>query len=314
MQCNGIIKLKIKIILGGILYLIFPKKIFDEKLVVFVFHEVSDGPSVFLKSNGLAISVQDFEKQIIWIKKNFNLIDPVSLLGSDTLPKRPALITFDDGYQGVFEYGLPLLELHNIPSVHFLNMEPIINKGFLLSALANYLENNSENFSNFAKENKINKPYHLTLSPSILNDYYKDHNEIDIKIILNYQGEMVKYSTLKKWEDKKLVFYANHLYQHWNARALTQNELQSQYNLNKDLLVCFKNFINFFSFTNGKPDTCFNKDDYKLIENLGAKKIFTTSNGINKNYKNILLGRVILPHNSSNKWVLWFSVFWSFLK
>jgi peptidoglycan/xylan/chitin deacetylase (PgdA/CDA1 family) len=314
MQCRKAIKLKIKIILGGVFYFLAPKKFFDTKLVVFVFHEICDDPSLFLKSNGLAISIKDFENQIRWIKNNFNLIDPKILLSSKTLPKKSALITFDDGYRGVFEHGLPLLDSFNIPSVHFLNMGPIIEKGFLLSALANYLQNYSKYFKNFAEDNKISKPYHLTISPTILEKYNKNFDQVDTNAILNYQGKMVEYSTLKKWENNKLVFYGNHLYQHWNARALTKAELRAQYVMNQEILIDFNNYIEFFSFTNGKPKTCFNQDDFKFIENLGAKKIFSTSNGVNNKSKDTMLGRVILPNSGANKWEMWFSIFWSFLK
>ena len=152
MQFSKSIKIRIKTILGRIFYLVFQKKFFDTKLVVFVYHEVNDNPSLFLKSNGLAISVKDFQDQIKWIQVNFNLINPEILLSSEPLPRRAALITFDDGYRGVFENGLPILKLANIPSIHFLNMEPILNRGYLLSAFAHYLQNYSKNFKSFYQQ------------------------------------------------------------------------------------------------------------------------------------------------------------------
>jgi peptidoglycan/xylan/chitin deacetylase (PgdA/CDA1 family) len=59
--------------------------------------------------------------------------DPISLddlraarAGTRSLPSRPVLVTFDDGYRGVLEHALPSLERHKIPATVFACAGPIL--------------------------------------------------------------------------------------------------------------------------------------------------------------------------------------------
>ena len=91
------------------------------KITIFVFHEICDYPSDFIKQNNLNLTINQFERIIQLIEKNFNLISPKDI-GSLTKPHNSAVITFDDGYLGVFKNALPYLEKKKISSLHFLNM------------------------------------------------------------------------------------------------------------------------------------------------------------------------------------------------
>ena len=48
------------------------------------------------------------------------------LEGNRRLPPRPVIVTFDDGYRSVLEYGLPSLERHGIPAAVFVSIEPVL--------------------------------------------------------------------------------------------------------------------------------------------------------------------------------------------
>jgi peptidoglycan/xylan/chitin deacetylase (PgdA/CDA1 family) len=45
-----------------------------------------------------------------------------------TLPPRSVLVTFDDGYRGVLEHALPILERHGIPAAVFVSVEPVLDE------------------------------------------------------------------------------------------------------------------------------------------------------------------------------------------
>jgi peptidoglycan/xylan/chitin deacetylase (PgdA/CDA1 family) len=48
------------------------------------------------------------------------------LEGNRALPPRAVIVTFDDGYRSVLEYGLPSLEQHGIPAAVFVCIEPVL--------------------------------------------------------------------------------------------------------------------------------------------------------------------------------------------
>jgi len=48
--------------------------------------------------------------------------------GTRALPARPVLVTFDDGYRGVADHALPILERHGIPAIVFVCAGPVLNR------------------------------------------------------------------------------------------------------------------------------------------------------------------------------------------
>jgi len=64
--------------------------------------------------------------------------DPISLddwraalTGGAALPRRPVLITFDDGYRSVLTIGAPILARHRLPAVVFACSEPMSRRHLL---------------------------------------------------------------------------------------------------------------------------------------------------------------------------------------
>jgi len=67
---------------------------------------------------------EDFEKQLIWLKKNSDIVSEKdvleSLYTSRNLPKRSSMITFDDGYIDNFTSAYHLLRNNNVPAIFFI--------------------------------------------------------------------------------------------------------------------------------------------------------------------------------------------------
>jgi peptidoglycan/xylan/chitin deacetylase (PgdA/CDA1 family) len=268
------------------------------KITIFVFHEISDNPSDYIKQNNLNLTINQFEKIIKLIEKSFNLISPKNM-ESLTNIDNSAVITFDDGYSGVFNNALPYLEKKKIPSLHFLNMYPIIEKKPNIVSTIQYLEKYNAQFQEFIFTENIKKPTYLEVSPKIFKKYnnqFGQLSEVELNKIIDFQGPLVNLKQLEDWDKSKYVYYGNHLFDHWNTITLDNINLEEQYSENFKYLNRYKNFINFFAFTNGQPDTCFNINNFNVIKKIGAELVFAASAGQNNTLNKILVDR--LPINS----------------
>lgn len=88
------------------------------------------------------ITAQAFEKQIIYLKKNFNIIDTASCLdfffNYKRLPPNPVLITVDDGYHDFYTVAFPILRKYEVPATVFLTVDFIDGNIWLWHDLLNY--------------------------------------------------------------------------------------------------------------------------------------------------------------------------------
>ena len=156
-----IIKL-IKNILGFLYFLYFNK--LNKKNIIFLFHDINNTPSNYVKKNKLSISKENFKKIVEHIYKNYNFVDPRGL----NLDKQNkfALITFDDGYKSYIKNAVSILEKKKIPSIVFVNSEVSLKKKLNINAEVDYLSKNL-NFINFMKQNKISYPFTLNIFPHV---------------------------------------------------------------------------------------------------------------------------------------------------
>ena len=264
------------------------------KITIFVFHEISDNPSDYIKQNNLNLTINQFEKIIKLIEKSFNLISPKNM-ESLTNIDNSAVITFDDGYSGVFNNALPYLEKKKIPSLHFLNMYPIIEKKPNIVSTIQYLEKYNAQFQEFIFTENIKKPTYLEVSPKIFKKYnnqFGQLSEIELNKIMDFQGPLVNLKQLEDWDKSKYVYYGNHLFDHWNTITLDNINLEAQYLENFKYLKGYNNFINFFAFTNGQPNTCFDINNLNIIKKTGAELVFAASSGQNNTLNKTLVDRL----------------------
>ena len=85
-----------------------------------MYHRVVD---LDLDPYSLAVSPKNFDKQIRFLKKYFNIIGMEQLresLTKGTLPGRSVVITFDDGYYDNLLKAKPILEKYQAPAIFFV--------------------------------------------------------------------------------------------------------------------------------------------------------------------------------------------------
>ena len=97
----------------------------EDDLVVYMFHNISDkntNPAKYVTN------IDDFEQYVMQLLKDKKAVDINSI---DGVPKSSFVITFDDGYDGIFKYAYPFLKKMNIPFTLFITLDFIDKPGYL---------------------------------------------------------------------------------------------------------------------------------------------------------------------------------------
>jgi peptidoglycan/xylan/chitin deacetylase (PgdA/CDA1 family) len=96
------------------------------RLTVLAYHRVTPRPAPDFPylPDVVSVSPAGFSRHVKWIRRNFTVIGLDDLLGlvrdGLTLPPRPLLFTFDDGYLDNYEHAFPVLRAHGLPAVLFV--------------------------------------------------------------------------------------------------------------------------------------------------------------------------------------------------
>lgn len=297
-----------KIIIKSLNFFIF-KFIVDfiirNNYFIFCYHEVTDEPSEFQKKYDLFVNKKNFEFQINYICKNFNVSNLKKIKGQNFL------ITFDDAYKGSFNHGLKICENNGIKPIFFLNMYSIENEKPLLSSHVLYLKEYSKEFNNFCTKNFIKEPSYLNINPDQFK-IFMENNECDTSSILKYQGSLISVKELEGFLKEDKFFISNHLYEHYNSKSLSENKFYELINMNEKKLSKYKNHFKTFAFTNGQPNTCFDKKHIEILRDLNFELIFSSSNTLYND--NFIFDRIVLTNDDNNKEKVNYKIFISYFK
>lgn len=95
----------------------------DRAVPVLMYHAVARDPAP--ATRGLSVTPAAFAGQLeVIAAEGFTPVDTATLAAAwrlgEPLPRRPVLITFDDGYEGVHRHALPELARHGFPATVFV--------------------------------------------------------------------------------------------------------------------------------------------------------------------------------------------------
>ena len=102
-----------------------------DRLTVLAYHRVADvsDPGLAGFRPNVSVPVEGFAEQLDWIVPRFTVVSLGDVLawldGAASLPHRPLLITFDDGYLDNLEAAAPVLGARGLPAVLFLTTGPL---------------------------------------------------------------------------------------------------------------------------------------------------------------------------------------------
>ena len=83
---------------------------------VLMYHDIKAVPV-----NGLDVSVKEFCAHLDWLKsEGYTTLNLEDLLNSADLPAKSVVITFDDGYRGIYRYAFPELKKRGMKAVFFV--------------------------------------------------------------------------------------------------------------------------------------------------------------------------------------------------
>lgn len=249
-----------------------------QNLFVFLYHDVTDDPSQFSRSANLYVTKAAFATQLRLIADMFEIISPTAI----SVPRsRPgALITFDDGMASYFETAVPIMAELRVPSLIFLNLEPIEDGTPFWSAIVTYLFETDPRFRELAvgaADKLAPREAFLACTPALVDDYLQSCDSSDItERISAFFGRFANRAHLREMERyRELVFFGNHLSNHYNAATLTPDGLRRTYLENARRLAAYPNAVPFFSYPFGQPGSTFNRATHEIIFACGAQLIFS---------------------------------------
>lgn len=88
-----------------------------------MYHQVS--PHVFPTFRKYTVTPSSFARQMGWLASAGYMAISLDMLfdaraGQTTLPAKPVIITFDDGFQGCVDYAIPILLQHHFTAIFYL--------------------------------------------------------------------------------------------------------------------------------------------------------------------------------------------------
>lgn len=148
---------------------------------------------------------------------------------------------------------------------------------------------------------------YLFIQENDVEDYFdKNYTDELSKQIRDYYGEFATEKDLEVSSESN-IFLGNHLFNHYNAANISAEKLAIEYSSNESLLSNYSNYVNFFSYPFGQPQTCYTEATDKLIFGLGATKIFTAFPLPNKSASQKKLHRISMFDSVNNEGAFRFS-------
>jgi peptidoglycan/xylan/chitin deacetylase (PgdA/CDA1 family) len=259
-------------------------------LTVFLFHDVTDTPSNFIIETDMFSRFREFEREITWINQNFEVIGIDDLLIGQ-LPKNAALITFDDSWLGIKLAIERVLVPLKIPSTIFLNIGTVLT-GVDASALGKY-------------KSKSSSPGDIELDQ--VKNIKRSGEKRDFQL---YQGELLTYQEIVSLDSLPEVTFGNHLYKHFRASDLSEEEFKFQVIENDEQLKKFRSFRPVFAFPYGDSKKDFNEKQVDFVHQQGYKIIFKTESARLDSYdRDTILPRIHFSSNDTEDSDFWWATF-----
>jgi len=292
----------------------FFKKIFPigkvfrkDGVIALLYHRIFDCK---IDSQLLCVTPENFEKQMIYLKEDFEILRINELLKNlkeKKVLQRGILITFDDGYADNFYFALPILEKLKIPVTFFIcsenidrdeeswshQLEQIFFSKKKLPEKLNSEFNGKKYIFNTANEKAIKNTYHKL--HEMIRHLNKENRDKILNLLFKWSSliKMTReyYRTLstdelKKMENSELIEIGGHTVNHNLLSTLNENEQRKEIEENKGHLERIINKeILAFSYPYGRKKD-YNRDTIEIVKN-NYQIAFSNFPGVIRNNSNI---------------------------
>jgi peptidoglycan/xylan/chitin deacetylase (PgdA/CDA1 family) len=235
------------------------RRLSANKHLILMYHGVSE--TNLFSVNGRHITKAQFEKQLIYFKRNFEVVSLEDICERRKKckvrkGKRYIALTFDDGFLNNYKVALPLLEKHLIPATFFISGANIDNSEYihpsdlmdvLRVSLGSSIEINERIFIPGkhrlieAKTGLSAYTYWDTLPyPEWVNALRTIKKECSFSVTTNKVNQevfkLVGKEELKKLSESKYASVGSHAFEHVNLTMLSASELHYQLEASKKTL------------------------------------------------------------------------------
>jgi len=279
--------------------LLLKQSSFESNIFIIGYHRVIE-KQPNCKQHGLVVDPDIFRMHIKFLKHHFLPINSLDLL--DLLSKRKTchqpqcLVTFDDGWQDVYQNAFPILKEFSVPAIVYLPTNFInTTRWFWTDLLEEMLNSSLSHRIQFGGSPHFSKESGFTFEQSI--EYMKHLSVFDRDNVLNElaRNSDFKISSLGRrflnWEEinimKKsgIIEFGSHTANHNILTNLSKKEIDEELLTSYEELISRKiadaNAIS-FSYPNGN----FNKAISDQVRRANYKYAVTTARGYNSGNEN----------------------------
>lgn len=275
-----------------------------KNIIILAYHGITPGekPDILLNANYKHVSSVDFQNQMAYIKKYYNIL-PLSeivdkLAKNLPLPNNTLAITFDDGYQSVYNYAFETLKKNSLPAAIFIVADLINtdNTGWFdkveMAFDAAYKANVSENSEFKGIRISLGNSLELIKTTVNLKEMLKSESKKNQVAITDELLQILHYDSSKK-DDNYVqltnsqiqqmqadnIEFAGHTLTHPVLTKLNNAELKAEIIESKNNLKdSIKSNISLFSYPYGN----YNDTVCDFVKKAGYTAAVTTTYGLNK--------------------------------
>tara|TARA_Y100000590_G_scaffold456107_1_gene605991 strand:+ start:11533 stop:12480 length:948 start_codon:yes stop_codon:yes gene_type:complete len=291
-------------------------KILQSNNAILNYHRITQNDNTDKPNDELAVSAKRFKEQLIFLKKNYNLVALDNLINFERTAKPSISITFDDGYKDNLSMALPILNELNIPATVYIITKFYQNDfNVWWMELQDYIWSSSDNIKFIYSEKNFNF--------SIKNNSEKNKCFFELRKIIkkldkieqgkfleavtktnirkNFENEFLNKDELRLLSSNPLITIGAHSHNHLSLKNLDKNHCTQEIMESKKILEKLINKkIKHFSYPYGTKEDA-GEREFKIVEELGFSSAVTTSVGSVTKKKIFNLPRIHINNKANEK-------------